>query len=214
MKAIERLKSKMATSTNAATKVLDAASSAAALAGATSPIEYDPEQTIDGVRLSDIAKMSPHDAQKVIHDSIISSVAALADATSPIEYKSMQDDIDRMTKELEALRNGAAPATDIDSDTNKQFNISYNFLMSAMSIFNMNFMLNEIANGEKSKNCKIAFFKMHPSCRSQGQDETLINVKKLFRNLHWKHMAGHFIWVYFASLITTFTFIKSIANYV
>jgi len=89
----------------------------------------------------------------------------------------------------------------------------YNCLMSSMTVFNMNTMLKRLSvpleeQSKKDNKTPILYFET----RREGITEE--NISLLFKNLHWKHMMGHCVWISFASLIATFNFVKSLANYV
>jgi hypothetical protein len=82
-----------------------------------------------------------------------------------------------------------------------------------MNIFNMNAVLKDMASlrAQDQGNGPILYFGIHGFNDPENDAK---NIKTLFCNLRWKHMAGHFVWVYFATLVSTFTFIKSITPYI
>ena len=74
-------------------------------------------------------------------------------------------------------------------------NNSYAFLITTMSLFNIDSVINNLSNNQI--NLKIS-------------DDNKNIIKEL---VLLKHSVGHFVWIYFASLICTFTSIKAFAKY-
>ena len=101
-------------------------------------------------------------------------------------------------------------------------NVSYNFLISIMSLFNMNNFIKQLYDTtatatatdtatDTNKTFSIKFTTDHK------EDDTAVVVTKLERLAHLiflKHSVGHFVWIYFASLICVFTSIQGFSYYI
>jgi len=94
-----------------------------------------------------------------------------------------------------------------NSDTN------FNFIISAMSVFNMSTLMKVLATPletQVKQDMPILYFELN---NKDGRINEK-NIENLFTHLHWKHIMGHCVWMSFASLVSTFTFIKSLSNYI
>ena len=82
--------------------------------------------------------------------------------------------------------------------------VSYDFLFTLMNIFNMNSFLKQ---GQVQDN------EFNPTFNFSINPDNVDSQKPIIANLlYLKHSVGHFVWIYFASLICTFTSIKSFTH--
>lgn len=86
---------------------------------------------------------------------------------------------------------------DQQQNTNQSIdkNNSYAFLITTMSLFNIDSVINNLSNNQ---------------IKLKISDDNKNIIKEL---VLLKHSVGHFVWIYFASLICTFTSIKAFAKY-
>lgn len=84
-----------------------------------------------------------------------------------------------------------------NSQSTDKPNQSYHFLITVMSLFNMKTVLEDFKTQRHT-------FKLN---------DTLVDYDTISRLLFVKHSMGHFVWIYFASLVCTFTSIKAFSKY-
>jgi len=110
----------------------------------------------------------------------------------PINFLKKDMDIHTFSKMFETVVPGGSPAVDT--------NHSYAFLITTISILNMDATIAAL-RGLTSN------FKLRPTTDGNTDDKIIKDLVFL------KYSVGHFVWVYFASLICTFTSIKAFAQY-
>ena len=106
-------------------------------------------------------------------------------------------------------------------------NVSYQFLITIMSLFNMNNFIKQLCdNNQQPKpdtsnetNQELKFFinfnNTNNDVTSNGTASTTESkIKRLIHLVFLKHSVGHFVWIYFASLICVFTSIKGFSQYI
>lgn len=96
-----------------------------------------------------------------------------------------------------------------------KYEVSYKFLITLMSLYNMDTIIDDFSKpitdsdslestGDGMKNNNKFFIK----------NPITTEIKKQIANLCFiKYSSGHFVWIYFASLICTFTSIKAFSKY-
>jgi len=105
-------------------------------------------------------------------------------------------------------------------DKNKTTTDNCDFLLTSMNIFNMN---NVIYNWCRPADpTAVQTFNFSMKFSDADEEKTNSSDPKYIKNNHrlrriynmvlGKHMMGHFVWIYFASLVSTFSMIKALPN--
>jgi hypothetical protein len=110
-------------------------------------------------------------------------------------------------------------------------NVSYQFLITIMSLFNMNHFIKQLCDNNQQpnpdtsnesnqeNNPELKFFINFNNTNNDVTDNgvaptTESKIKRLIHLVFLKHSVGHFVWIYFASLICVFTSIKGFSQYI
>lgn len=83
------------------------------------------------------------------------------------------------------------------------YEISYKFLITLMSLYNMNHVLDDFKHTLTQTEINKIFIK----------PDSIPDNKKISELCFLKYSTGHFVWIYFASLVCTFTSIKAFSKY-